>query len=116
MRASRVSKRDEATEQALNDPENRFLVWRQLDDGTYVALGKLMFTMGLFIGVGPITPYKRRYCYSDPTEAHAEYLWLTTGDDVPSGWIARRPETDEDKEAKSKPGYDPSVFWPKRDD
>lgn len=111
-----MSKKDAAIEAALNNPINNFQQWRQLDDGTYVALGRLMFTIGLFIGVGAITPYRRRYCYNDPTEAHAEYRALRTGDDVPSGWIARRPETAEDVDAKSRPNYDPSMFWPKRDD
>ena len=110
-----MSERNEAIERMLEHPDNRFICWRQLDDGTYVALGRLMFTVGLFIGVQAVAPYTRRYCYSDPTEANAEYLALQTGDDEPSGWIARRPETAEDKEAKSRPGYDPSLFWPKRD-
>ena len=110
-----MTKRDPAIEQALEDPDNRFLVWRQLDDGTYVALGRLAFTLGLFIGVGAITPYKRRYCFNDAVTALAEYGGLKTGDDVPSGWIARRPELPEDLEAKGRPNYDPSKFWPKRD-
>lgn len=111
-----MSKRDEAIEQALNDPVNNFQCWRQLDDGTYIALGRLMFTMGLFVGVGATTPFKRRYCFQDLNTALAEYAALKTGDDVPSGWIARRPETVEDQAAKAGPNYDPSVFWPKRDE
>lgn len=107
--------RDEDIEQALKEPLNEFLCWRQLDDGTYVALSHLMFTVGLFIGVSATTPYKRRYCFKTLLEARAEYDALKTGDDVPSGWIARRPETPEDIEAKARPNYDPSQFWPKRD-
>lgn len=103
-------------EAVLSDPENRFMDWRQLADGTYVALGRLAYTVGLFIGVGPLTPYKRRYCFQDLATASAEYLAMETGADVPTGWIARRPETPEDREAKAKPGYDPSQFWPNRDD
>ena len=103
-------------EAALTDPENRFMDWRQLDDGTYVALGRLAFTVAIYIGVGPITPYKRRYCFADLATASAEYLDLKTGQDEPSGWLARRPETPEDIEAKSKPNYDASQFWPKRED
>lgn len=96
-------KRCAATEAALNDPENLFLCWRQLDDGTYVALGRLMFTTALFIGVGPITPYKRRYCFTTLANALGEYHDLQTGDDEPVGWIARRPETAEDIDRKSRP-------------
>lgn len=103
-------------EAALRDPINNFMDWRQLDDGTYIALGRLMFTVGLFIGVGPLTPYKRRYCFKDLHDAAAAFVAMETGDEVPSGWIARRPETQEDIEAKAKPNYDPSQFWPKKDD
>lgn len=110
-----MTKRDPAIERALNDPDNRYLTWRQLDDGTYVAVGRLAFTVALYIGLSPIT-YNWRYCYDDPTIAYAAYTMLKTGADVPSGWIARRPETAEDREAKSKPGYDPSQFWPKETD
>ena len=106
--------RNEAIERQLNDPENRFITWRQLDDGTYVAMVRLITTIGLCIGVDQ-TGYAQRYCFNDPTIAHAAYLMLKTGKDVPYGWIARRPETDEDREAKSKPGYEPSQFWPKED-
>lgn len=103
-------------EAVLDDPENRFICWRQLDDGTYVALSRLAFTVGLFIGVGPITPFERRYCFQSLGVALAEYNELKTGQDVPSGWVARRPETAEDKAAKAMPNYDVSQFWPKRDD
>lgn len=110
-----MAERNEATERVLNDPENLYLCWRQLDDGTYVALGRLMFTTALFIGVVG-HQYARRYCYTALCDAVDAYNTLTTGDDEPTGWIARRPETAEDKAAKALPGYDPSVFWPKRDD
>lgn len=103
-----------ATEKALNDPENRFLCWRQLDDGTYIALSRLATTIGLFVGVGPITPFKRRYCFRDMATALGEYNDMTSADYEPTGWVARRPETPEDIEAKAKPGYDVTQFWPKR--
>lgn len=98
---------DLAVEAALNDPENGFLCWRRLDDGTYVAIGRLMFTTALFIGVGAITPYRRRYCFTTLGNALGEYYELQTGDDEPEGWVARRPETPEDIVAKSMPGYTP---------
>jgi hypothetical protein len=91
------------TEAALNDPENLFICWRQLDDGTYVGVGRLMFTVAVFIGVGPITPYRRRYCFASLLGAMGAYAELQTGDDEPVGWVARRPETAEDVELKSRP-------------
>lgn len=110
-----MPERNAATEEALADPDNNFIRWRQLDDGTYVALGRLAFTVGLFIGVQPGTPYKRRYCFDNAALAFEAYYDLQTGDDVPTGWIARRPETAEDVRAKSEPDYDPSQFWPKKE-
>ena len=109
-----MAERNEHTERMLNEPGNLFICWKQLDDGTYVALGRLMYTTGLFIGVEPISPYKRRYCFKGLLDAQAEYEATTTGDYEPTGWIARRPETPEMIEAKSGPGYDPTMFWPKR--
>lgn len=98
--------RDAAIEAALNEPLNMFIKWRQLDDGTYIALGRLMFTVALFVGVGAITPFKRRYCFSDATLAYAAYDDMTTGDDVPTGWIASRPETQEELDRKARPPED----------
>lgn len=108
-------KRDPYIEAALSDPDNRFMAWRQLDDGTYIALTCLITTIGLCIDVDR-TGYAQRYCFKDPTTAFGEYMDLKTRDDVPSGWVARRPELPEDIEAKAKPNYDPSQFWPKEKD
>jgi hypothetical protein len=96
----------------LDDPFNNFTHWRQLDDGTYIAIGRLMFSVALFIDVQPITPYRKRFCFPSLDLAIAAYTDMQTPDDVPTGWIARRPETQEDVEAKAMPDYDPSVFWP----
>jgi hypothetical protein len=39
-----------------------------------------------------ISVYEKRYCFSDKPLAKAEFDKLQSGDDVPSGWIATRPE------------------------
>jgi hypothetical protein len=98
---------DLATEAALNDPENLYLCWRRLEDGTYVALGRLMYTTALYIGVNA-TGAERRYCFTTLGNALGEYHDLQRGTDEPMGWIARRPETPEDILAKSMPGYVPA--------
>jgi hypothetical protein len=94
--------------------EADFIEARRLTDGTYVGVLNLMFTKGLCIGITPLTSYERRYCYESLGDALAEYRLLQTGDDVPSGWIARRPELPEDIAAKALPDYDPRQFWPER--
>lgn len=107
-----MAERDLRIEAALLDPINNFSVWRQLDDGTYIAVGRLMFTVALFVGVGQISPYEKRYCFPSLALALEAYADMKTPDYVPSGWVARRPETQEDVEAKAMPNYDPSMFWP----
>jgi len=91
-----------------------FYCARRLADGTYVGIAPLAFTKALCIGITPEVMYTRRYCFADLTTALAEYRMLQSGQDIPSGWVARRPETAEDIEAKRKPNYDASEFWPRR--
>lgn len=90
------------TEAQLNDPANRYLRWRQLADGTYIAVGELMFTRALFVGVNPWS-FERRYCFADRHLADEQFDLLQSGEDEPQGWIARRPETLEDLEKKNRP-------------
>lgn len=96
--------------------EQDFLLARRLDDGTYVGLMPLAFTKAICIGITRTEPFARRYCYDDLRTALDEYHRLVTGDDLPSGWIARRPELPEDVAAKRRPNYDPRQFWPKREE
>lgn len=64
---------------------------RQLEDGTWVALVPLMFTTGICINLDR-TGYERRYCFEDKDLCIREYEKLKTVNDVPSGWIAKRPK------------------------
>lgn len=62
---------------------------RMLEDGTIVGIGNLMFTRAIYMdmhGQG----WGRRFCFEDRALADEQYLALTTGDDEPTGWIARR--------------------------
>lgn len=63
---------------------------RELEDGTVVGLGKLLYTTALFIG---LTQYgfERRYCYPETAQAKKAVDLLVTGDDEPArGYVARR--------------------------
>jgi len=64
---------------------------RRLDDGTWVGLVSLLFTTGLCIGLDRFG-WERRYDYEHPVHAITELLKLERGDQVPQGWIDRRPE------------------------
>ena len=64
---------------------------RKLDDGTWVGIVPLMFSVGLCMGLDRIG-WDRRYCYEDRALAVAEIAKLERGDQVPQGWIAKRPQ------------------------
>ncbi|MBD9674919.1 hypothetical protein IB275_30360 [Pseudomonas sp. PDM21] len=102
-----MPERDVYIERALNNPENRFIRWKQLDDGTYVALTDLMFTRALCIGVDAMSPYERRFCFSDKAKADEAFEQITAPDFEPDGWTARRPVQPEDYEPGGIYGYPP---------
>ena len=62
---------------------------RLLDDGTIVGIGDLMFTRAIYMDMNAIG-WGRRFCFEDRALADAEYAKITSGDDEPTGWIARR--------------------------
>lgn len=63
---------------------------RELEDGTVVGLGKLLYTTALFIGLNS-TGWERRYCYPEEQQAQKALGCLQTGDDEPArGYVAKR--------------------------
>lgn len=70
---------------------NDYTEIRKLPDGTWVGLTPLLFSVGLCIGLDPIG-WARRYDYDNIALARAEIRKLERGDEVPAGWIDRRPE------------------------
>ncbi|ANN80854.1 hypothetical protein [Bordetella flabilis] len=69
---------------------NTYLDVRQLDDGTIVGLGKLLYTTAVYIDMS-LWGWAHRYCFKDRDLAIAEYRKLKNGDETPTGWIAHRP-------------------------
>lgn len=86
---------DPDIERALNDPENRYLRWRQLEDGTYIATLDLMFTRALVLDVD-VCGWSRRYCFEDRAQADAMFVACDSNEFEPWGWVARRPKRPED--------------------
>lgn len=72
-----------------------YLDVKTLSDGSIAALGDLMFTRAIFLGCDAFG-WSRRYCFEDRERANHEYELLTSQEDVPTGWIARRPPQPED--------------------
>jgi len=64
---------------------------RQLDDGTWIGLLPLLFTTGLCMGMDAVG-WSKRYCFESLSDCIKEADKLKTFDDIPTGWIAKRPE------------------------
>lgn len=62
---------------------------RRLSDGTIIGIGDLMYTRAIYMDMD-LYGWGRRFCFEDKERATCEYEILQTGDDQPSGWIARR--------------------------
>jgi hypothetical protein len=60
-----------------------------LRDGTIIGIGDLMFTRAIYIDLD-LNGWGKRFCFEDKDRAVEEYAKLQTGDDEPTGWIARR--------------------------
>lgn len=73
---------------ALDDGQYDTL--RELPDHSVAAIGKLIYTTALYLGLDEVG-YRRRYCYDDDARARTEFDKLQTQDDEPQGWIAKRP-------------------------
>lgn len=63
---------------------------RRLEDGTWAGTTELMFTRAICLGLN-YHGYAYRFCFSDRELATSELQKLTSIDDVPTGFIARRP-------------------------
>jgi hypothetical protein len=48
-----------------------------------------MFTRAIYIDLD-LNGWGKRFCFEDKDRAVEEYAKLQTGDDEPTGWIARR--------------------------
>lgn len=84
-----------------DDQQDEFTAWMRLDasfvgakrlaDGTYAGVLPLLFTHAICLGVTPHVAYQKRYCYQDTPTCLHEYSNLSSFNDEPTGWVARRP-------------------------
>ena len=65
---------------------------RQLPDGNWLALQRMMYTTGLFlIADGDAVGYRCRWCYEHEQHAlHALVFWDGVGDDPPGPWVKQK--------------------------
>lgn len=72
--------------------ENGYYAIRQLPDGTWAALIRLMFTTGMCVGIHSFG-WTRRYCYENECNARGALADLQAWDDAPEPtYVARRGE------------------------
>ena len=64
--------------------ENNFLAFRQLPNGEWIGMMRLMFTMSVCMDITPMSPYAYRWCFEDPMEAIGFYENATEFDEVPA--------------------------------
>jgi hypothetical protein len=88
----------DALTESMRSAEYNFIGAKRLADGTYVGVMRLMFTLAICIGFEEGSLFKRRYCFKDITQCISEYEGITSGEDIPEGWVARRPKPASDDE------------------
>lgn len=68
-----------------------YLAVRLLPDGSIAVLHDLMYTRSIMLDCNA-WGYSRRFCFADRQLANKRFNELQSCDDVPEGFIARRPE------------------------
>lgn len=66
-----------------------YLRVRKLEDGTFIGLGKLIFTTAIYCDLDQ-QGYDKRFCFEKPEKALEEFNKMKTINDEPSGYVARR--------------------------
>lgn len=79
---------DEALRQRIKGLGD-YLVVDFLRDGTIIGMGDLLFTRAIYIDLD-LNGWGKRFCFQDRKLAAEEYMKLKTGDDEPTGYVARR--------------------------
>lgn len=74
---------DTEVESFLLSPACGFIKVRKLEEGEWIGLLRLAFTLSVCCGVGSITCFKYRWCFEDPAEAEHMFATLESYDDPP---------------------------------
>lgn len=92
-------RQDDMTAMLLG-PNCGYVGAKKLDDGSYAVVQRLYATAAIGLGVDCFGMISNRYCFEDLHACLSAWEELKTRNDEPEGWIARRPERPEDKEAE----------------
>lgn len=61
-----------------------FICVRKLDDGEWIGLHRLAYTMSVCMGIEDISPFKYRWCFSDTDVAKDFYDNAVEYDEIPN--------------------------------
>ncbi|HGV4939764.1 TPA: hypothetical protein ACNHBH_002515 [Klebsiella pneumoniae] len=61
-----------------------FLRVRQLADDSWIGVLKLAFTTSVCMDIDEVSPFRYRWCFSDPSEAHHFFETAVDYDEVPT--------------------------------
>lgn len=92
MTALTVGRINESSAHELAEwlPKNGYLAARVLPDGSVAGLQRLMFTTAVCLGCNRDS-WDRRFCFEDLALALLRFYEITSEDDEPAGYVARRP-------------------------
>lgn len=63
---------------------NGFIKFKKIEDGTWVGMLKLAFTMSICTDITPVTAFRYRWCFQDPQEAELFFNSIKEYDEVPT--------------------------------
>lgn len=63
---------------------------RQLEDGSWVAIMRLIFTWSVCVDIDVVSPYRYRYCFEDRKEAYDFLSKIKEFDEAPVGYSSLR--------------------------
>lgn len=76
-------------EETIKKLKEHYLEVRELEDGSIVGLGELLYTRAIYTNMNDLG-YENRYCFSDKEKATEEFFRLKDMDSEPVGYIAKR--------------------------
>lgn len=79
-------------DEIIEQGSGTYLEAKKLQDGSWAVRAQLIFTRAILLGVTDDCAFKTRYCYDCFLTCQLELDKLKSKDDVPAGWIAKRPQ------------------------
>lgn len=64
--------------------EQGFLRVRQLEDGSWIGVLRLVFTTSVCMDIDEFSPFRYRWCFADPAEANHFFETAVDYDEVPT--------------------------------